>query len=191
MSIRGFMFSTSIISDHFSYSEVVHSDTAIALGIDNNIYDGRIVENAQAVATNVLEPVRKQFGAVAPNSWFRSEELEYNICAGAFYKYCESRIGQRLAKIAAKLRFEDLNTQPRVYSAWKAYFSRKQHPKGMSVDFEYGNLDNKELFDWIKANLEFDQLILEFYSYEKGPSSGWVHCSFDPSGNNRNQAFTI
>lgn len=185
------MYSSSIISDHFSYSEVVHSDTAIALGIDNNIYDGHTIANAQAVAKNILEPVRKQFGAVSPNSWFRSEELEYNICAGAFYKYCESRLGQRIAKLAATIKFNDLYTQPAVHSAWKAYFSRKQHPKGMSVDFEYNHVDNKELFEWIKGNLEFDQLILEFYRYEKGPSSGWVHCSFNPFSLNRNQAFTI
>lgn len=189
--MRIFMSNSIVISDHFSYEEVIHSDTAISLGIDNNIYDERIVQNARAVANNILEPIRSEFGPLSPNSWFRSEELEFNICAGAFYKYCESRLGRRLASALPKMRFEDLPNSPQLHKAWQSYFARKQHPKGMSVDFEYGNIDNKVLFQYIKNFLEFDQLILEFYRYDKGPNSGWVHCSFDPNGHNRNQAFEI
>ena len=189
--MRVFMSNSIVISDHFSYEEVIHSDTAISLGIDNNIYDERIIQNARAVAKNVLEPIRSEFGPIVPNSWFRSEELEYNICAGAFYKYCESRLGRRLAVTASKLTFDRLDTCPAVYKAWQGYYARKQHPKGMSVDFEYPNMDNKVLFEYIKNFIVFDQLILEFYRYDNGPNSGWVHCSFDPNGQNRNQAFEI
>jgi hypothetical protein len=47
------------------------------------------------------------------------------------------------------------------------------------------NIDNKELAMWIKDNVEFDQLILEFY--KKGdPNSGWVHVSYN-GDNNRKQ----
>ena len=35
-------------------------------------------------------------------------------------------------------------------------------------------VDNAELFDWIKDNLEPDQLILEFYTPGE-PNSGWIH----------------
>ena len=185
------MFDKIEISEHFSYNEVIHSDTAISSGIDNNIYDERIITNAKAVANNILEPVRSVFGAVAPNSWYRSEELEYKICAGAFKRYCDSRLGEKLSSVMQELQFSQLKDYPSIHKVWQSYFLKKQHPKGMSVDFEYNNLDNKELFEYIKANLEFDQLILEFYRYDKGPSSGWVHCSFDPNGNNRNQAFAI
>ena len=38
-----------------------------------------------------------------------------------------------------------------------------------------------ELFDWIKLNLEPDQLILEFYTPGE-PNSGWIHCSWIPEG---------
>ena len=38
-------------------------------------------------------------------------------------------------------------------------------------------------------NLEFDQLILEFYQQGK-PSSGWVHCSYKTDGNNRGKIMT-
>lgn len=57
------------------------------------------------------------------------------------------------------------------------------HTKGCAADFEVPQLDNKQLALWIKDNLIFKQLILEFY--EEGiPNSGWVHCSFEEGKNN-------
>lgn len=64
-----------------------------------------------------------------------------------------------------------------------------QHTKGEAADFEIAGIDNKDLFNWIKDNLEFDQNILEFYKEGK-PHSGWVHVSFSRTGN-RQQAFNI
>mgnify|MGYP003327106814 CR=1 FL=1 len=49
--------------------------------------------------------------------------------------------------------------------------------------------DNAELADWIYANLEFDQLILEFYNPDD-PAGGWVHVSYTESGSNRKQVLT-
>tara|TARA_Y100001938_G_scaffold136205_1_gene198770 strand:+ start:34 stop:510 length:477 start_codon:yes stop_codon:yes gene_type:complete len=56
-----------------------------------------------------------------------------------------------------------------------------QHAKAEAADFECMGTDNAELFDWIKANLEPDQLILEFYTLGE-PNSGWIHCSWIPEG---------
>ena len=61
-----------------------------------------------------------------------------------------------------------------------------QHAEGKAADIEVVGVDNKELAQWIKDNLEFDQLILEFYRSGE-PDSGWVHVSWD-SDNNRNQS---
>ena len=52
-----------------------------------------------------------------------------------------------------------------------------QHAKAEAADFEVIGTDNAELFDWIKANLTPDQLILEFYTPGE-PNSGWIHCSW-------------
>ena len=52
-----------------------------------------------------------------------------------------------------------------------------QHTKAEAVDFEVIGTDNAEVFDWIKDHLEFDQMILEFYTPGE-PNSGWVHCSY-------------
>ena len=56
------------------------------------------------------------------------------------------------------------------------------------------DVSNLELAEWIRDNLEFDQLILENYNPERiskitgeaeGPNSGWVHVSYSSVGNNR------
>ena len=60
-----------------------------------------------------------------------------------------------------------------------------QHARGEAADFEIFGVSNKELADYINENLEYDQLILEYWK-ESDPNSGWVHCSYS-EGNNRNQ----
>ena len=60
-----------------------------------------------------------------------------------------------------------------------------QHCKGQALDIDadvYGGLTNKEIFDYIKDSLDFDQLIWEFGN-KNNPS--WVHCSFISNGNRR------
>jgi len=59
-----------------------------------------------------------------------------------------------------------------------------QHAKGQAADFEMFGLDNKSLAKYIKNNLVFDQLILEFYT-PNDPSSGWVHCSYNKDENRK------
>ena len=51
-----------------------------------------------------------------------------------------------------------------------------QHAKAEAADFEVIGTDNAELADWINKNLDYDQLILEYYKVGK-PNSGWIHCS--------------
>jgi len=59
-----------------------------------------------------------------------------------------------------------------------------QHAKGQAADFEIYGLSNKELSDWVHENLDYDQLILEYWR-EEDPNSGWVHCSFNLQGNRK------
>ena len=60
-----------------------------------------------------------------------------------------------------------------------------QHAKGEAADFEIFGVSNKELADYIHQNLDYDQLILEYWK-ESDPNSGWVHCSYR-EGDNRKQ----
>ena len=60
-----------------------------------------------------------------------------------------------------------------------------QHAKAEAADFEVVGVDNCELADWIHRELEWDQLILEYYVPGE-PNSGWIHCSVT-EGINRKQ----
>jgi zinc D-Ala-D-Ala carboxypeptidase len=62
------------------------------------------------------------------------------------------------------------------------------HCKGMAADIEIPGLPNAELAEWIEANLEYTQVILEFYT-QGIPDSGWVHVSYDPA-NLKKQSLT-
>ena len=59
-----------------------------------------------------------------------------------------------------------------------------QHAKGQAADFEIYGLSNNELAIWINENLEYDQLILEYWKKED-PNAGWIHCSFDDRVNRK------
>lgn len=63
-----------------------------------------------------------------------------------------------------------------------------QHCKGEAADIEVPGTANIVVAKWIQNFLEFDQLILEFYS-KNDPSAGWVHISYKKEGN-RNEALT-
>jgi len=55
-----------------------------------------------------------------------------------------------------------------------------EHCKGYAADIEIVGVDNFTLFEYIKKNMKFTQLILEFY--EEGiQDSGWIHVSFNPA----------
>ena len=59
-----------------------------------------------------------------------------------------------------------------------------QHVQGMAADIECPAISNMELAEWIRDNLEFDQLILEFYT-PSDPASGWVHVSYNKEENRK------
>ena len=53
------------------------------------------------------------------------------------------------------------------------------HVRGMAADIEIPSIPNAELAEWIVENLDFTQVILEFYT-PGIPDSGWVHVSYVP-----------
>ena len=62
------------------------------------------------------------------------------------------------------------------------------HCKGQAADIEIPGVPNADLAQWITGNLDFTQVILEFYT-QGVPDSGWVHVSYDPE-NLKKQALT-
>jgi uncharacterized protein YcbK (DUF882 family) len=62
------------------------------------------------------------------------------------------------------------------------------HCKGQAADIEIPGVPNADLAKWITENLDFTQVILEFYT-QGVPDSGWVHVSYDPQ-NLKKQSLT-
>ena len=62
------------------------------------------------------------------------------------------------------------------------------HCRGQASDIEIPGVPNAELAQWIRDNLEFRQLILEFYT-PGVPDSGWVHVSY-VADDNKKQVLT-
>jgi len=93
---------------------------------------------------------------------------------------CRDKFGT--ISINSGLRVQALN------KAIGSQSSKSQHTKGEAADFEAYSVSNRETARWIKDNLDFDQLILEYPGSD--PRDGWVHCSYKKDGSNRNQILT-
>ena len=64
--------------------------------------------------------------------------------------------------------------------------SKSQHCKGQAIDIDdtYGRMTNAEMYNFIKDNLEFDQIIWEFGDDD---NPDWVHVSYVSLKDNRNR----
>jgi hypothetical protein len=80
-------------------------------------------------------------------------------------------------KINSFFRSPDLNTAI-------GGSSKSQHCKGQAMDIDdtFGKATNAEMYNFIKENLDFDQMIWEFGSDD---NPNWVHVSYVSEDNNR------
>lgn len=64
--------------------------------------------------------------------------------------------------------------------------SGSQHTQGRAIDIDdtLGGVSNKQMFDYIKNHLDFDQLIWEFGDNN---NPAWVHISYVSPTENRNR----
>lgn len=135
------------LSEHLSLNEVIISETAKRLGIDNNPTPEHL-NNLKLVAENVFEPIRKHFG--------------------------------KPIKVSSGYRSKALN------SATPGSSLTSQHCSGEALDLDQDGMTtgvtNKMVFDFVKDNLNFDQLIWEFGT-DKNPD--WVHVSWESTGKQR------
>ena len=134
------------ISNHISYKEGTHSNTATRRNIDNIPNDYQLA-NMNAVALNVFEPLREWVdGPIKINSFFRSPDLNTAIGGSSKSQHCEGR--------------------------------------AIDIDDTFGHKTNAEMYNYIKENLNFDQLIWEFGN-DTNPD--WVHVSYVSDEQNRNR----
>ena len=64
--------------------------------------------------------------------------------------------------------------------------NKSQHCHGQAVDIDdtYGHKTNAEMFNYIRKNLQFDQMIWEFGN---STNPNWVHVSYVSPDKNRNR----
>lgn len=100
-------------------------------------------------------------------------------------RYCCEKI---LEPVRAKFGPVTINSSYRAPLVNTAVGGSKtsQHVNGQAIDFEVKGVSNKVVADWVADNLEFDQVILEFYT-AGDKNSGWVHASIKKGGGNRKQ----
>lgn len=153
----------SLNTPNFKQYEISKSETATRNNVDNTP-TLEVLNNAILVAENCMQPIRDHFGLVSINSWYRSQSVERIVARQGYLNWLRK------------------NTFKETEENWKAYYSKKQHPKGNAVDFEVPGVPNDEVFEWCKNNLKFDQLIREF-AKPGIPDSGWVHISYVATGN--------
>ena len=65
-----------------------------------------------------------------------------------------------------------------------------QHTKGQAADLEINGVPNIKIAYWLSNNVDYDQLILEYFDKDD-PAGGWVHISYNEKGNNRKQVLTF
>ena len=148
------------VSKYVSYNEVIHSNTAIANNLNNEPTEEQLALIIE-LAKNVFDPLREHTGErIKINSVFRGPELNAKIGGSSTSQHC-------------------VGLDP----------SKNNYGAAMDIDDEYwkreiNDFNNTEMGDYIRENLDYDQLI-----YEK-PINGypsWIHVSYRPDGKNRKQ----
>jgi zinc D-Ala-D-Ala carboxypeptidase len=79
------------ISDHITYAEAIHSNTAKRKGIDNTPSEIQVTA-MKLLAEKVFEPLRKWVGGpIKVNSFFRSEVLNESIGGATTSQHCKGQ----------------------------------------------------------------------------------------------------
>ena len=79
------------ISDHITYAEAIHSNTAKRKGIDNTPNEVQVL-SMKLLADKIFEPLRKFVnGPIKVNSFFRSVALNEAIGGAASSQHCKGQ----------------------------------------------------------------------------------------------------
>jgi len=148
------------ISKYVSYEEVIYSDTALKEGLDNTPTEKQL-ELIKAAAINVFDKLREHSGGpIKINNVFRSKALNSVIGGSETSQHC-------------------VGTDPK----------QRNYGAAFDIDDYYwvkgkNTYNNVEMADYIRLNLDFDQLI---YEYPINGYPKWIHFSYRPDGKNRKE----
>ena len=103
----------------------------------------------------------------------------------AMYKVAEFIFEPLRLYVGGAIKITSFFRSPKVNKAIGGV-SSSQHCKGQAIDIDdvFGHKTNYEMFEYIRENLDFDQLIWEF-----GDSNNpaWLHFSYVSKAENRNR----
>ena len=148
------------LSKNFTLDELIRSNTALRLGIDNTPSKEHILK-LRLLTTQFLQVLRDRIGALRVTSGYRSPEL--NKAIGGSYKIDDN--GKYIPK-SQHCKAEAVDLQ---------YFKR-------------GKMDNLKIYNGIiDGALDFDQMILEFgtSTEEIDGNPAWIHISWKVTDNRR------
>ena len=150
------------LSKNFTLKELIASNTALRLGIDNTPSKEGIWK-LTLLATNLLQPIRNELGPLRVTSGYRSPELNKAI-GGSF-------------KIDDKGNYVPISQHCKCQAVDLQFVKRNK-------------MDNIKIFETLMSlQLEFDQCILEFgdaTEYINPDYPAWIHLSYKIT-DNRNQ----
>lgn len=163
------------LSTNYTLRELTSSDTASRDDIDNTP-GADAIPSLRLLCLNVLQPVRDRFGPVTIKSGFRSLELDCAIKLNAMNR-------RRALHDLPPITLEDwVAERARLPRTWSHHTATS---RVAAADLEVYSEDNLTVAHWMRDNLDYDQLISEYY-VEGKPGSGWIHVSNKVEGN-RNQ----
>lgn len=150
------MDNTIAIGENFTMYDVQYNEWATRLRIDNTVQDNAVVENAHALATKVLDPLRAEV-SFHITSWYRCEALERDYQRNAFARWC----------IANRKHIDD--------NSWREFFADKQqHATGQAVTIAGRGLDS--IFEFVRDRLDYD--VLQHKTH-------WLSISYAPNNRKR------
>lgn len=142
------------ISKHISFNEATKSQTATRHGINNEPTEWQL-KNMILVATKCFEPLREWNNEpIGISSFLRSKKLNELIGGSTNSQHLQG-----------------------------LYSGKEEGAIDIDADIFNNGITNAEIFEWLKANVEHDQLILEYPNQYGEPK--WVHISYR-KGANRN-----
>lgn len=144
------------LSRNFDLKEFTRSRTAAKYGLDNTPAAEHL-ENLKALAVNILQPARNRYNQIKNAG--RDMKKNYPIHIGSGYR------------------------SPKVNELTPGSAKNSQHCNGEAADLDTAH-DNALIFNIIKNEMPFDQLIWE-YGDDDAPE--WIHVSYKRNGENRGE----
>ena len=160
--------------------------TGDAAESDTDVKDNGVTGNNKSTIGNV--------GPTPPDNLALSPHYKlFDLTKGCHFPHAicgqqglsASQMAQNLQLVAINILEPIRKVYPDVFitSAFRPGNGKSQHQRGQAVDMQFRNGSSPkrcyEIAQWIKNNVAFDQLILEY----SGPSRCWIHCSYNGAGN--------